>query len=143
MNVKHWIWLAVLAGWLVLGAVRGGVSGISILLHWPIVAILICGYAYDLKGSLAAGCLAAVAMAGCAIAGIITDWTLVGWQFLIYGFFALYPYKFMQIRTQRRHHYTILMEYKRGEIDSLKRRIDGIESKCREFEDGLRRGPQI
>ena len=58
----------------------------------------------------------------------------MGWQVLIYGIVGLYPFKFMQIREQRHHHYRTLIEYKRGEMESLRTRLGDLERACRELE---------
>jgi membrane protein implicated in regulation of membrane protease activity len=136
--MNHWITLAVIAGWMAIWGSRGDPIATGVLLHWPVAGILVIGFKYDIKGGLFAGLGAAILIMAFRLTGVINDWTLVGWQFLVFGFFALYPYKFMQIRTQRRSHFGILTEYKRSEIESLKRKLADLDRKCRDIEQRLR-----
>ncbi len=138
--MNHWILLAILAGWMAMWGTQGDPLATSVLLHWPVAGILILGFRYDIKGGLLGGLSAATILIAFRLLGIVTDWALVGWQFLVFGFFALYPYKFMQIRTQRRSHFGILTEYKRSEIESLQRKLADLDRKCRDIEQRLRGG---
>jgi len=134
-------WSAFLAVWLLLWGMKGGPSGSSVLLHWPIAAILLSGFIFNLRGGVAASCATAVFVVALRMAGAVDSWTLVAWQVLVYGIFGLYPFKFMQIREQRSHHYRTLIEYKRGETESLRLKLGEIERGCREIEAQLRTGP--
>lgn len=137
MNVA-WSWAAGLIVWIVLWGVRGGPLGMEVLLHWPVLLILLMGFTLNLRGGLAAAGAASLLAAGLGAAGVIPSWTLVGWQILIYGIVGLYPFKFMQIREQRHHHYRTLIEYKRGEMDTLKSRLGDLDRQCRELEQRTR-----
>ncbi len=133
-----WMWAAGLAVWIGLWGSRGGALGMEVLLHWPVLLVLLMGFALNLRGGLAAAGAAAALAAGLGAAHVIPSWTLVGWQVLIYGIVGLYPFKFMQIREQRHHHYRTLIEYKRGEMESLKKRLAELDRVCRELEQRVR-----
>ena len=129
-----WMWGTGLALWIALWGSRGGPLGLEVLLHWPVLLILLMGFTLNLRGGLAAAGVASLLAAGLGAAGVIQSWTLVGWQVLIYGIVGLYPFKFMQIREQRHHHYRTLIEYKRGEMESLRTRLSDLERACRDLE---------
>jgi len=129
-----WSWVAGLVAWILLWGVHGGPLGLEVLLHWPVLLVLLMGFTLNLRGGLAAAGAASFLAAGLAAKGVIGSWTLVGWQVLIYGVVGLYPFKFMQIREQRHHHYRTLIEYKRGEMESLRARLSDLERACRELE---------
>ncbi|MEK7476740.1 MAG: hypothetical protein AAB152_14055 [Candidatus Coatesbacteria bacterium] len=133
-----WMWTAGLTALtLIVGFQRGPVAQ-SVLLHWPVAIILLMGYAYHLRGGLVAAGTATLMVIGLRLGGVLGDWTLVGWQVLVYGVFGLYPFKFIQIREQRHHHYRTLIEYKRGETDSLRQKLDEVDRKCRELDQRTR-----
>lgn len=117
---------------------RGGAVGQSVLLHWPVTIILLMGYAYHLRGGLVSAGAASLLVIGLRLGGVLGDWTLVGWQVLMYAVFGLYPFKFIQIREQRHHHYRTLIEYKRGETDSLRQKLDEVERHCRDLDQRTR-----
>lgn len=129
---------AVLVAWMVSWAFVGGMRAVVVLLHWPIALILLAGYVYDLRG----GVIAAAACAGLLVLhkflGDIDSWTVIGWQVLVFWVFGLYPFKFMQIREQRQHHYRTLIDYKRGEIESLEARYAEADGECARIERKLR-----
>ena len=129
--------IAVLVWMLMWGRGGQGLSA-SILLHWPLVAILLWGFTDGLKGGLYSALVAAGFAIILTLTGVVGSWTLTAWQLLIYAVFGLYPFKFMQIREQRRHHYQTLIEYKRGEIDVLQKRFSEIESRAKELEQRVR-----
>lgn len=133
-----WAWAAGLVAWIALWGSRGGALGLEVLLHWPVLLVLLMGFTLNLRGGLAAAGAASLFAAGLAFAHVIQSWTLVGWQILIYGIVGLYPFKFMQIREQRHHHYRTLIEYKRGEMDSLRSRLADLDRTCRELEQRAR-----
>lgn len=135
-----WGLAAALAGWIALMAVRGGSAGASVVLHWPVALVLLFGYAFNLRGGLIAAALATLLAAALKVAGVLDDWTLVGWQALIYGIFGLYPFKFLQVREQRQHHYRTLIEYKRGELDALRAKVAEVDRRCRDLESRSRGG---
>ena len=82
--------------------------------------------------------VASALIIGLRAGGLLDDWTLVGWQALVYAVFGLYPFKFIQIREQRHHHYRTLIEYKRGEIDSLRQKLAEVDRKCRDLDQRTR-----
>ncbi len=133
-----WLWFGGLLAWTLIIGLRGGGAGQSVLLHWPVTLILIMGYVYHLRGGLIAAGVATAAMVGLRLAHVLDDWTLIGWQALVYGVFGLYPFKFIQIREQRHRHYRTLIEYKRGEMDSLRQKLEDVEAKCRDLEQRAR-----
>ncbi len=135
-----WGLAAALAAWIALMAFRGGPTGAAVALHWPVTLVLLFGYAFDLRGGLLAAAGATALAAGLRAAGLIDTWTLVGWQALVYGIFGLYPFKFLQVREQRQHHYRTLIEYKRGELDALKAKVADVDKRCRELEQRGRNG---
>lgn len=124
--------------WMAIWGRRGEGLSASILLHWPLVPILLWGFTDNLKGGLIAALVSVAYAIVLAVAGLVDSWTLVAWQLLIYGVFGLYPFKFMQIREQRRHHFQTLIEYKRGEIETLQKRYADIEGRCNELEQRVR-----
>jgi hypothetical protein len=133
-----WAWAAGILGWIALWGLRGGPLGLEVVLHWPVLLVLIMGYVLNLRGGLAAAGAASLFVAVLGGMGVIPSWTLVGWQILIFGIVGLYPFKFMQIREQRHHHYRTLIEYKRGEMESLKARLADLDHQCRELEQRVR-----
>jgi len=133
-----WLWCAGLAGLLLLAVFQGGAVGRSVLLHWPVAIILLMGYMYHLRGGLISAGTATLLLVALRASGVLDDWTLVGWQALVYGVFGLYPFKFIQIREQRHHHYRTLIEYKRGETESLRQKYDEVERKCRDLDQRAR-----
>ena len=125
------VWMAV---W---GRHGQGLSA-SILLHWPLVPILLWGFTDGLRGGLTAALVSVVYALALAMSGVVASWTLTAWQLLIYAVFGLYPFKFMQIREQRHHHYQTLIEYKHGEVETLQKRYNDIEARCNELEKKVR-----
>ena len=121
-------------------ALRGGPAGAAVALHWPVALVLLFGYAFNLRGGLMAAAAATALAAGLRLSGLVQDWTLVGWQALVFGVFGLYPFKFLQVREQRQHHYRTLIEYKRGELDALKAKVSDVDRRCRELESRGRNG---
>lgn len=117
-----------------------GTTGLatSVLLHWPLIPILLFGFTDNLKGGLAAALVASLNVVMLGALGVVPSWTLVLWQVLVYAVFGLYPFKFMQIREQRRLHYTTLIEYKKGEISSLQKKVTEIDRKCSEIDQKVR-----
>lgn len=138
--LKLWGWAAVVVVWIALWGARGGGLGDAVLLHWPVALVLLFGFAFHLKGGLAAAVVSSGAAIALKSAGVIPDWTLVGWQVLLYGLFGLYPFKFIQIREQRHHHYRTLIEYKRGEMEQLRSRLADVDRQVRDLEGRLRGG---
>jgi len=124
--------------WMLVWGRQGAGLSASVLLHWPLVPILLWGFTDNLKGGLSAALTAVVYALVLAITGVVESWTLTAWQLLIYAVFGLYPFKFMQIREQRHHHYLTLIEYKRGETESLQKRFAEIEGRCNEMEQRVR-----
>lgn len=135
-----WGLAAALAVWIALMAIGGGAAGASVALHWPVALVLLFGYAFNLRGGLIAAACATLLAGGLKFAGVLDNWTLVGWEALIYGVFGLYPFKFLQVREQRQHHYRTLIEYKRGELDALKAKVAEVDRRCRELETRARGG---
>lgn len=124
--------------WMLIWGRRGEGLSASVLLHWPLVPILLWGFTDNLKGGLVATLVSVVYVLVLTLTGVVGSWTLTAWQLLIYAVFGLYPFKFMQIREQRRHHYMTLIEYKRGEIETLQKRFSDIEGRCNELEQRVR-----
>lgn len=137
---RDWLVLAVLCVWLAWRGWAGGPAAAAQLLHWPLMAILVFGYTRDLRGGLIASAAACVVVIALQARGLLAGWSLVGWQLLVFGVFGLYPFKFMQIRVERRHHYRTLIEYKLSEIGGLKERIAELDRRCREIESRVRAG---
>ena len=124
--------------WILVWGRRGAGLSASVLLHWPLIPILLWGFTNDLRGGLIAALTATIYAVILAAIGAVDSWTLTAWQLLVYGVFGLYPFKFMQIREQRRSHYLTLLEYKRGETDALQNKLSDIEEKCNEIEQKVR-----
>lgn len=137
---RDWFALAVLAGVLGWCAWRGGPWAGPVLLHWPLLAILTFGYTRDLKGGLIASAAACAVVVALEARGLLGGWVITGWELLILSVFGLYPFKFMQIREERRHHFRTLVEYKLSEIGGLKERTEALDRRCRELEAGMRAG---
>jgi len=135
-----WGITGLLAAWILFWWWRGSSVSESVLLHWPIGIILVLGYAFDLKGSLLAALAAVLIITVFKLLGMESGWTVIAWQVLICGIMGLYPFKFMQVREQRRHHYQTLIEYKKEELDALRKKLADVDRKCREIETRLRRG---
>jgi len=126
-------------GWMLLWGRGQNALSATIIFHWPLLLILLWGFTNDLRGGLLVALAAVAVVVGMCGAGWVSNWTLVGWQVLIFGIFGLYPFKFMQIREERRHHYQTLLEYKKGEMGTLEKKLADIDRKCRELEQGKRR----
>lgn len=137
---RVWGWAAALLVWIAGWAAAGGAVGAGVLLHWPLALVLLFGFAFNLRGGLAAAVTASAVVIALKIAGTMPDWTLVGWQVLLFGLFGLYPFKFIQIREQRHHHYRTLIEYKRGEMEQLRSRLADVDRQVRELETRVRGG---
>ena len=124
--------------WMLIWGRKGEGLSASVLLHWPLIPILLWGFTDNLKGGLFAALTAVVYALVLGLTGAVGSWTLVAWQLLIYGVYGLYPFKFMQIREQRRHHYSTVIDYKRGEIETLQARYSELEGRCNELEQRVR-----
>jgi hypothetical protein len=133
-----WGTAAVVATWIAWWGARGGPAGEVVLLQWPAALILLGGYAGHLRAGLVAAALASLGLAGLAASGAVGDWRLVGWSVLVFAVFGLYPFKFIQIREQRHHYYRTLIEYKRGELEALRRKTADADARVRELERRLR-----
>ncbi|MEK7765857.1 MAG: hypothetical protein AAB368_06430 [bacterium] len=137
---RDWVALAALAVWMAFWGTRGEPSASVVLLHWPITAILVFGFTRDLRGGLIASAASTLLALALLARGALPSWSMAGWQLLLYGIFGLYPFKFMQIRSERRHHYRTLIEYKHAELGTLKEKLAEVDGRCREIEARLRRG---
>ena len=136
--VTAWLSIVVLAAWIaILGAQRGLLAA-TVLMHWPVGLILILGFLFDLKGSLFPMLVGAAYLVALRMGGVLDSWTLVGWQVLVYGLFGMYPFRFMQVREERKHHYRTLIEYKHGELEGLKQKTAEVDRRCRETEELMR-----
>lgn len=132
------IWIVVLGGWICLWGLEGISARSALLLHWPMSVILLAGFVFHLQGGLIAACLAVLLGVGLTLGGWLDSWMLLAWQALIYWVVGLYPYKFMQVQEQRRHHYGTLTEYKRGEIAALQSRLEDVSRRCQAVEEQLK-----
>ena len=128
----------VLIAWIAIMGAQKGLLAATVLMHWPVALILVLGFLFDLKGSLAGMLVGAIYLGLLRMGGLLDSWSLVGWQVLVYGLFGMYPFRFMQVREERKHHYRTLIEYKRGELDGLRRKMAEVDKQCRETEDSMR-----
>jgi hypothetical protein len=142
-TVTAWIAIIGLIAWIAIMGAQKGLLAATVLMHWPVALILVVGFLFDLKGSLAAMLVGAAYLVLLRMAGVLDSWTLVGWQVLVYGMFGMYPFRFMQVREERKHHYRTLIEYKRGELEGLRKKASEIDRQCRECEDAMRVRPGI
>jgi len=124
--------------WMVIWGRAGTALSITILLHWPLIPILLWGFSDNLKGGLIAGLVGVVYAIILGLTGVTGSWTLTLWQLLVYGIFGLYPFKFMQIREARSRHFATLIEYKKGELETLQNKLGDIDGKCATIEKEVR-----